>query len=136
MATFSGQDGHVKLGTYEVAEMASWTLTITAPEVPVNVFGTEWSKSNVGIKSWSATIEGFFDPTDTNGQAAIKDALFQNTLLQDFKVYVNDTSYWCPDTTTDASAGCRVTSYNPSLSADNVARVSITISGSGPITWV
>jgi predicted secreted protein len=136
MATYSGQDGHVKLGSNEVAEMASWTLNISANEVPINVFGTSWNKTQQGIKSWNATVNGFFDLTDTNGQVAIKNAFFGNTLLTNFRLYADDTSYWTPDVTTDSSAGCRITSYTPSQSADNVAQVSITVAGTGPITWV
>lgn len=136
MATYSGQFGHVKLGTYEVAEMASWTLTISANEIAINVFGTSWNKTQQGIKSWNATVNGFFDISDTNGQTAIKNAFYNNSLLTNMRFYVDNTSYFTPDITTDSSCGCRITAYNPSQTADNVAQVSITVAGTGPITWV
>jgi predicted secreted protein len=136
MATYSGQDGHVKIGTYEVAEMASWNLTISANEIAINVFGTSWTKTEQGIKSWSCSLDGFYDLSDTNGQVAIKNAFWNNTLLTTVRLYVNDTSYWTPDLTTDSSAGARVTNYSPTQTADNVAQVSISLAGSGPITFV
>ena len=136
MATYSGQDGHIKVGTYEVAEMASWNLTISANEIAVNVFGTSWSKTQQGIKSWNCSVSGFYDKSDTNGQTAIKNAFYANTLLTTVKFYVDDTSYWTPDYTADTACGCRVTNYSPQQSADNVAQISIQFAGTGPITFV
>ena len=136
MATYSGQDGHVKAGTYDVAEMASWNMTISANEIAINVFGTSWNKTQQGIKSWSCSVSGFYDPSDTNGQKVIKDAFFANTLLTTIYFYVDDTSYWAPDLTLDSSAGCRVTNYSPTQTADNVAQVTIQFAGTGPVTFV
>ena len=136
MATYSGQDGHIKLGTFEVAEMASWNLTISTNEIAINVFGNSWSKTQQGIKTWSCSVSGFYDLTDTNGQVAVKNAFYANTLLTNVRFYVDDTSYWTPDTTTDSSAGARVTNYSPTQTADNVAQVTIQFAGTGPITFV
>lgn len=136
MATYSGQDGHIKVGTYEVAEMASWNLTISTNEIAINVFGTSWNKTEQGIKSWSCSVDGFYDLSDTHGQQAIMAAFMNNTLMNTVKFYVDDTHYWIPDLTTDSSAGARVTSYSPTQTADNVAQVSIQFAGSGPITYV
>ncbi|GAG19379.1 unnamed protein product, partial [marine sediment metagenome] len=95
-----------------------------------------WKKSDVGMRGWSLSVEGFYDPTDTTGQDEVKDAWAAGSLINDIKLYVDAASYWIPDVTTDSNAGGRVTSYAVNTAHDAVAGISFTLSGSGPITFV
>lgn len=136
MSTFNGRDATVKKGTYTVAELASWALDLSNDEIDTTVFGNSWKKSDVGMRGWSLSVEGFYDPTDTNGQGAIEAAWASGGLINDIKLYIDNTSYWIPDVTTDSNAGGRVTSYGTGTAKDGVASLNFTLSGSGPITFI
>ena len=71
MATHTGSAGVVKLGTNTVAEVRSFTLDTTA-ELLEDTTLTDTSKSfQVGKKGATASVECFWDETDTNGQIAL-----------------------------------------------------------------
>ena len=71
MATHTGSSGVVKVGTNTVAEVRSFTLDTTA-ELLEDTTLTDTSKTfQVGKKGATASVECFWDETDTNGQIAI-----------------------------------------------------------------
>ena len=71
MATHTGSSGVVKVGTNTVAEVRSFTLDTTA-ELLEDTALTDTSKTfQVGKKGATASVECFWDETDTNGQIAI-----------------------------------------------------------------
>ena len=71
MATHTGVSGLVKVGTATVAEVRSFTLDTTA-ELLEDTGLTDTSKTfQVGKKGATASIECFWDETDSNGQIAI-----------------------------------------------------------------
>ena len=71
MATHTGSSGVVKVGTNTIAEVRSFTLDTTA-ELLEDTTLTDTSKTfQVGKKGATASIECFWDETDTNGQIAI-----------------------------------------------------------------
>ena len=71
MATHTGSSGIVKVGTNTIAEVRSFTLDTTA-ELLEDTTLTDTSKTfQVGKKGATASVECFWDETDTNGQIAI-----------------------------------------------------------------
>ena len=136
MTTKNGRNATVKYGTYTIAELASWSLDLSNDEIDTSAFGSTWKKSDVGMRGWSLSVSGHWDPTDTNGQKAIETAWAGGSLINSIKLYVDTSSYWVPDVTTDSSAGGRVTSYALNQAHDAVAGISFTLSGSGPVTFV
>ena len=71
MANHTGSEGVVKVGTNTVAEVRSFTLNTTA-ELLEDTTLTDTSKTfQVGKKGATASVECFWDETDTNGQIAI-----------------------------------------------------------------
>ena len=71
MATHTGSSGLVKVGTNTIAEVRSFTLDTTA-ELLEDTALTDTSKTfQVGKKGATASVECFWDETDTNGQIAI-----------------------------------------------------------------
>lgn len=135
MSTYNGRDGKVVIGTWTVAEMASWSLDLSNDEIDTTAFGSTWKKSDVGMRGWSLSVEGHYDPSDSTGQNDIEDAWADGSLVTTIKLYVDNTSYWVPDITTDSDAGGRITSYSINQAHDTVAGISFTLSGSGPITF-
>lgn len=71
MAKVLGNSGIVKADTYTIAEVTKFDVTITPVIVSDVAIGDTWSESAAGTKSWSGTIECFYDVTDTNGQQSI-----------------------------------------------------------------
>ena len=65
MATFSGNDGVVKIGSNAVAEVKSFTLTETIETVEDTAMGDTSRTHKTGLKSWSGNLECHFDDTDT-----------------------------------------------------------------------
>lgn len=55
------------------------------------------------------TIEGNYVPGDTTGQDVLRSKLLSNEGLSDIKLYDSATTYWAPDTATDANAKVFVT---------------------------
>ena len=71
MANHTGSSGIIKVGTNTVAEVRSFTINTTA-ELLEDTALTDTAKTyQVGKKGATASIECFWDETDTNGQIAI-----------------------------------------------------------------
>ena len=136
MSTYNGRNAKVSLSIVTVSELSSWSLDLGNDEIDTSAFGSTWKKSDVGMRGWSASISGHYDPSDATGQAAIETAWANGSLITTLRLYVNAASYWEPDYTTDTYGGGRVTSYAINTAHDAVAGISFTVSGSGPITFV
>lgn len=75
MAKIKGKDGGVYLGANKIAELANWNLDMGADDIDVTSFDSDgWKEFLAGLKEWSGSAEGNFDPTDANGQKAILNA--------------------------------------------------------------
>lgn len=134
MATILGRNASVKLGTDTVAEMANWSLEITADAITEPVFGDTWSKTHgLSTTGWTATVEGLYDNTDTTGQDVLKDAVISGTKITNIRFYEDSTKYWTPNTGADAAAGCYITSMPITVAQGDVGRVSFSVQGTGEI---
>jgi len=71
MATYTGNDGVVKIGTNTVAEVTSFTVTENADRVEDTALGDTNRTYKSGLSDVSGTIECHYDDTDTNGQGAM-----------------------------------------------------------------
>ena len=62
MAVITGKDGSVSVGTTNVTQITSWSISIEADTLEYTNFGSGGWKENMGsLKSWSGSIEGFAD---------------------------------------------------------------------------
>lgn len=143
MATYSGRNARIAVNGALITEMGSWSIDRSADEIDTAAFGDGWKKSDVGMKGWSGSMDGFYDPADTTGQQVLEDAYQNGTLIQDIKFYIKYSTtsgetirYLTPDTTSDPDAGLRITSLNVSIDKAGVAQLSASFSGSGPIKVV
>jgi len=135
MATLSGRDASVKLGTYLIAEQGAWNMNLSADEIDTTVFGDTWGKTDIGMSKWSIDFNGFYDTDDTY-QNDLIDALIANdgTLQSTIRLYVDNTSYWTPGT--DVTSGGRITGITIGHDKAGVASISFTVSGSGSVTFI
>ncbi len=131
-----GRYASVKIGSTVIENLGKWVLDIKTNEIDVSVFGSVWGKKIPGQQAWTATIDGFYDPADAAGQANLQADMLAGTKITDIKLFINSTSSWEPDITTDTNAGCYVTGLNIAHDKAGVAAISMTIVGFGPIKLV
>ena len=71
----AGYGGGVYLDSTKVAEIANWSLDMSADDIDITSFDSEgWRERIQGIKEWSGSFEGNFEPDDTDGQGELIDA--------------------------------------------------------------
>ena len=71
MANHTGSAGLVKVGTNTVAEVRSFTINTTAELLEDTTINDTSKTYQVGKKGATASVECFWDETDTNGQIAL-----------------------------------------------------------------
>jgi len=71
MATHMGSEGTVKIGANAVAEIESFSLTLTATNAEKVALGDAYVARTSGIKDANGTVTCFWDETDTTGQEAM-----------------------------------------------------------------
>lgn len=125
MATHAGSEGKVFVGSSQVAEVKSWSLEITSDTVDASIIGTEWRKNQATIKSWSGSLDGFWDETDTTGQGELTAGA---TVTLNLYPEGDDTGaiYWSGDAI--------VTSISYSASFDGLVEVTFSFTGNGALT--
>jgi hypothetical protein len=73
MATHWGNEGQVKVGAVNVAEITKFDLTISVSPVEDTSMGDTWEThiAGSGRSKWSGSVECHWDETDTTGQGAL-----------------------------------------------------------------
>jgi hypothetical protein len=69
MATFKGNDGVVLIGTDAMAEVISFSVDETADTIEDTVMGDTAKSYKASFTDFTATVETYFDDTDTAQQA-------------------------------------------------------------------
>jgi len=129
-----GRNASVKLTEVLIADMANWSIEITADPIVEPVFGDTWSTTHgLAATAWTASVEGLYDPTDTTGQLVLENAVISGTKLTTLRFYEDDTHYWA---TTASGAGCYITSMPITVAQGDVGRISFSVQGTGEITRV
>jgi hypothetical protein len=125
MATYSGSDGVIKVGSSLIAEVRSWTVDQTGDTNEDTVMGDSWRTHKPSLKSWSGSAEVLFDDTDTNGQTA---CVLGTTISVSFQMEGNTSG----DHRLFGSA--IVTGKSINTSYDGLVEASITFQGTGQLT--
>jgi hypothetical protein len=71
MATFSGSDGVILVGTDQVAEVRSYSIDESMDTLEDTSMGDSARTYKTSLKSFSGSADVFFDDTDTSGQGAL-----------------------------------------------------------------
>lgn len=110
-----------------VDEIQSVDFNESGASIDVTKFDDDWISRIQGLKDCKWSLKGFWDPADTNGQLAIRNA------------WLNDTELWVqilPNGTTGFKQQVLVSSFNISTGVSGVAEVSIDLEGTGAIAAV
>ena len=125
MATHTGQEGVIKVGTTTVGELRSYTLDQTADTIEDTSLGDTSRTYKTALKGWSGSASLFFDEADA-GQILL--VLGTSIAL---KVYPEGASsgdkYYYGDAI--------ITGSNVSASFDGMVEAEITFTGTGAITF-
>ncbi len=125
MATHKGQDGIVKVGANAVAEVRSFSIEETADTVEDTVM-TDTSRTYIStLKSFTGSLDVFWDETDTNGQVALGVGNSVTLAFYPEGDSTGDTYY---------SGTALVTGFTRTASFDGMVEASITVQGSGALT--
>ena len=125
MATHTGSEGTVKVGANTIAEIRSYSIEQTADTTEDTTMGDVWRTHKTTLKSWSGTVDVFWDETDTTGQGA---------LVPGAEVTAN----FYPEGATTAdvylTGTAIVTGKTVSASFDGMIESTITLQGTGALT--
>jgi hypothetical protein len=125
MAKVIGRDGAVYIGTNAIAEVRDFSLETSSELVGDSVMGDVWMTNKATMKSWTASINCYFDAADTTGQALLIEGSEVSLLLYP----AGNTS-----TKTQYSGSLIVTGVSRSQSFDGMVEVSFSGTGNGALT--
>jgi hypothetical protein len=124
MATHTGSEGTVKIGSDTLGEIRSYTIESTGETIEDSTMGDSARTYKAGLTTFSATFEVYFDETDTAQNAVDAGASIT------FSVYpegdtAGDTYY--------TGSGI-VTGRSITASFDGMVEMSLSVQGSGALT--
>lgn len=125
MAVIKGNAGALKLSTNTVAEMRDWSLEVSQEFVDTTAFGDTMREQTATFASWSATANGSYDITDTNGQLALQTAWLAGSTVAP-RFFVDGTHYY---------SGNAYVNANISAAVDGVVNVSYTFTSAGALSY-
>ena len=125
MATFTGSDGVILVGSDQIAEVRSYSIDETMDTLEDTAMGDTSRTYKTSLKSFSGSADVFFDDTDTAGQGALTVGS-SVTLNVQFE----------GDTTGDhkLSGTVLITGRTISASFDGMVEASISFQGTGALT--
>jgi predicted secreted protein len=125
MATHTGSEGTIKIGTDTLGELRSFSLETTGDTIETSNMGTTARTYKAGLTAWSGTASLFWDETDA-GQTAL--ALGTEIVI---KVYPEGA------TTGDKyyTGSAIVTAKSVSASFDGLVESSISFQGTGALSF-
>ena len=125
MATFTGSDGVILVGTDQIAEVRSYSIDETMDTLEDTAMGDTSRTYKTSLKSFSGYADVFFDDTDTAGQGALTVGS-EVTLSVQFE----------GNTTGDhkMSGTVLITGRTISASFDGMVEASISFQGTGALT--
>ena len=141
MAKYVGKDAKVTIGANTIVAMGNWTVNgISTAELDASSFGDQWMTYLYGMKDGgTVTFSGHADLTDTTGQQICLAANVKNSALPDLRFYLNNTSYFVPNQTTDyfAPAALSTGMGTPGLCSVNITQWNINADKGGivPISF-
>lgn len=136
MATYTGHSGVVSVGGDIVAEVKDFSIEVTANTVDATtLIGTGdsdegWTRTKVANRSWSVSINCFFDDAASNGQIDAINNINQSTALMLANAGVSISCTAGGDT---YAGTVHVTSFSKTVSGDGLIEASFTATGQGAL---
>jgi hypothetical protein len=125
MATHKGSEGTVKVGANAIAEIRSFSISETGDTVEDTTMGDAARTYKPSLTSFSATVEVFWDETDTQGQVALSVGA---------EVTLNAYPEGSASSAAYVTGSAIVTGRTINSSFDGMVEASITLQGTGALT--
>jgi len=125
MATHAGSEGTVKSGANAIAEVRSFSLEETADTIEDTTMGDASRTYLTGLKTFSGSVDVFWDETDTDGQVSFTVGSSVTLAVYPEGDTAGDTYY---------SGTAIVTGRTITSSFDGMVEASFTLQGSGALT--
>lgn len=125
MATHTGSEGLVKVGSNTVAEVRSYSIEETADTIEETTMGQSARLYRSSLTSWSGSLDIYWDETDTSGQGAL-------TVGSEVTLNVYPEGDTAGDTYYTGTA--IVTGVTKSAAFDGMVEGSISVQGDGALT--
>jgi len=125
MANHLGSEGVVKVGTNTVAEVRGYSLSEETETVEDTAMGDSTKTFQLSLKSWSGTVDAFWDETDTNGQVAMANGNSVTLNLYPEGAASSDTYY---------TGTALVTSTEKSATHDGIVEMTFSFQGTGALS--
>lgn len=138
MAAKKGKDCQVTDGANKILGMGTWTIGgITSDQLDDTEFGDDWKTYLLGLKDGGeVSFSGYYDPADTTGQDVLRTANANETEMTDIRFYVDNTSYWRPNSTGTPLSHILVTSWDINVDKSGLVQCSFTGKVSGKMDFV
>lgn len=125
MATFSGSDGVVLVGSDQVAEIRSYSIDETMDTLEDTAMGDSSRTYKTSLKQFSGSADVLFDDTDSSGQGALTVGSSVTLNVQMEGNTAGDHKF---------SGTVLVTGRTISASYDGLVEASISFQGTGALT--
>ena len=125
MATHAGSEGTVKSGANAIAEVRSFSLEESADTIEDTTMGDASRTYLTGLKTFSGSVDVFWDETDTDGQVSFSVGSSVTLAVYPEGDTAGDTYY---------SGTAIVTGRTITSSFDGMVEASFTLQGSGALT--
>lgn len=125
MATHTGSEGTVKVGSNAIAEIRSFSIEESADTLEDTTMGDTARTYKPSLTSFSGSVDVFWDETDTTGQGAL-------TIGAEVTLNLYPEGDTSGDTYLTGSA--IVTGRSVSSSFDGLVEMSISVQGNGALT--
>lgn len=125
-----GKHAGVFIGGVAMLEISDATFTINGEVVDVSSFDSDgWRERILNLRDATISITGFYDPTDSTGQVALRDAQLAQDVVEEVQVRAD-----ASDATTGLECDAVVETFEISPAVEGAVGVSITLQSTGPIT--
>ena len=125
MATHAGSEGTVKSGANDIAEIRSFSLEESADTIEDTTMGDTSRTYLTGLKTFSGSVDVFWDETDTDGQVSFSVGSSVTLAVYPEGDTAGDTYY---------SGTAIVTGRTITSSFDGMVEASFTLQGTGALT--
>lgn len=127
MATHTGSEGTVKVGAVTIAEIRSYSVEQTGDTVEDTTMGDSWRTHKTTLRSWTGSVDVFWDEADTTGQGALTvgSSVTMNFYPEGASAGVSEQYY---------TGTAIVTGVTVNASFDGMVEASITVQGNGTLT--
>lgn len=127
MANHTGSEGTVRVGSATIAEIRSYSIETTSDTTEDTTMGDAWRTYKTTLRSWTGSVDVFWDEADTTGQGALTVGSSVTMNFYPEGATAGTTEQFYTGTAT-------VTGVTISASFDGMVEASITVQGNGTLT--